>query len=103
MSNDMVEKVAQAIFKADLDPEDPCEDMPLEAAWNRDTIYAMAYAAMGVMRRDFAFARRSIRDYALEEAAKMIEDRHRFRIGSRNEPSESAKEDAAAIRALKEK
>ena len=40
---------------------------------------------------------------ALEEAAKMIEDRHRFRIGSRNEPSESAKEDAAAIRALKDK
>lgn len=40
---------------------------------------------------------------ALEEAAKVIEDSHRFRIGSRNEPSESAKEDAAAIRALKEK
>lgn len=98
MADELVEKVAQAIFKADLDPEDPREDMPLEAAWNRDTIYAMAYAAMVVMRRDFAFARKSIRDHALEEAAKVVEfSPHSHAAGE----MQLMLDKAASIRALK--
>ena len=84
MTDDLVERVARAMWMADPEPYDPSDRRPFEEAdWEAQRNYrAEARAALAV---------------ALEEAAKVCERRF---MGDHNREDMEARRCAAAIRAL---